>query len=763
MKIIAEIAFDNKKTKKESADCYVNYANNILIPFFSQVHSSNRSFDTDKVVLHLMLYLVNHYEKFKNELSYQEKVKLLFGLCRTVSFLTNTELYDSAEVGLINRYEITEGDYIGHNIFKDLKFLQKVVVYDSPKQNSPAFYGDIFNASNGSKEREMLEAIWKDVSSSFKKILTFELGEGELSLDSKQITNYQNIFTVASYYREQQRTLNAIEYLRTCLEFLSTEQESKYSEEQKLFLILRTIEIVGEVCSTRIMTPFTKKILGSEIAQRLISAADSIVKLGIDIHSLNVESVHSLWSKSKKLETGLENISGIFKELLENLEAFASYDQVIEYYNPLSAKQSGTVERVGVSEFLLAVTDFISEIIKLDSTHDARSDELIIQSLEKFEKFLQSNGIEVTKIEDDNPLRFQYRYIKIIEQNSKNILRISLEVIDGKTKAKKGVDVSIVIPQDKVKFVELAIDSITNHNIHLKSNELVIPKKFLGVMQNFIISTEIAEQKVLGLQSPEFIDYFINLGKVASLWDFLHNKYSKLITEFYMQTICDGLKQLDKVQNSEIYKVLGNVLVHFEDNLDVDATGTDIAHMYSYHISQMMVDLEDYRLPRIEFSDGTQIRENHIKLLQKTEYSRDFWEGKFANLGQDTLNKILYYAVAHNNENAVDVLLEKGADGFGYVLDVDGLSAFVKAIANHEESIIFKLLHARVSELQTDYRILAEDIESKNIHNALKHLYQHLQKDTDDDTSSTDSSENFNADFLFPTYDILTEYTDISE
>lgn len=110
------------QSKEDSTKYYVQYCNGDLRDFFLSLEVLDRNIETDKLALNVMLYVIRHYEKFQAECSIEDKQKLLFSICRTISYLSNKIISGGSVDGVVDKYAIRNNyGFEDNNIFRDLK------------------------------------------------------------------------------------------------------------------------------------------------------------------------------------------------------------------------------------------------------------------------------------------------------------------------------------------------------------------------------------------------------------------------------------------------------------------------------------------------------------------------------------------------------------------------------------------------------------------------------------------------------------------
>jgi hypothetical protein len=315
-----------------SKNYYAEYGNTILLPYFFKLGTQNRNYDSDKLVLNFISYIVWHYELYQQEMNFDDKKKLVFNICRTVSLFNNSIITGKMSSDtIVDNYVIknVEG-FEDNSIFKDLKYLQKLTAYDNPTANSFIFYGKVTD--------QEIESLLKDVTSSVKKIIESELidhpHKNDVRAEFQTVSNFPNIFSIAAYYREIQRSEEAIKYLDIGIKYLQDiqKQEIYADKHNQLFLIFKVISRVGEFASQKNMSQQTRKE-NTELTSDLKiikKLTDLLVKPSkycdslLKINELNI-SYKQLINELIYLKSGLQHIHNRLLNIHDDYSARENY------------------------------------------------------------------------------------------------------------------------------------------------------------------------------------------------------------------------------------------------------------------------------------------------------------------------------------------------------------------------------------------------------------------------------------------------------
>lgn len=319
-------------SKEKSKEYYANYGNNVLTPYFNinNLPPESRNADSDKIVLEFMLYGIKHYEKFKDEYGENEqtqKQSILFSICRSEPCLTNEAL--AKKPGLIDKYTIKHKDgFEDTNIFKDLRFLQKVTA-SAPTHPFQSDYSHKVNINE-------LNYLLEDTVSSLKELIELELDSAKDKQEKnqgreqfKQVTKYPHIFSTAAYYREIQRSEDAIKYLDLAEAYMSSANSTK----NKLFVLFRALTVTGEFSTQKNLTLQTKLNNPHLITELgfIKNLADIIVKPEKYFCNLDNRTIETLDFNSIKVE--LTYLRDSLVKMMDNVKNHQiSYEDRVKYY-----------------------------------------------------------------------------------------------------------------------------------------------------------------------------------------------------------------------------------------------------------------------------------------------------------------------------------------------------------------------------------------------------------------------------------------------
>lgn len=586
-----------QKSKKESAEYYVQYGNEQLIPFFQALGVSSRNTETDKLAFNMMLYAIRHYEKFQAECNIEDKQKLLFSICRTVPFLSNTIISGSSVDGVVDKYAIRHKyGFEDNNIFRDLKYLQKITAYNK-NPNSPLFYGAI--------KPEEIDGMLLDMLSPFKNIIMLELDETKADPDKAiertqylDVKQYPNIFTLAAFYREEQRLNDAKDILEIAVKILT--EQAMVNPEKSLFVALRAITIVGEFSSqknlvfqTRLNNPeFTKSL---EIVKNI---TNDIVKP--DRYDKFTSVIHHIDLNTLKQQLGLL-LQGL--NSLSLLSTDATYEEKVKYYTNSLVPKSPYLS----AELITALNTFINtEFPGLDTDQKNRIEQLL--SSDKNEKFI-TDILDICKplkehkkiifakykglISDvkgyippqDAPLLLHCGELeklvsllkdviatKPIKDSAKDILstlndflhsqvsvlprpmqddnslKLELEQFKtGQTTTGGALIMKVKLPSDTIKSIKIEYDDSIASNIEIAvqsikkymGNQIVFPKSFFEKDEAFVTKTNVDLAKFeayITSHTREVFEYIINYGRYCALCQFIKEDSNQQVLEFLLQT-----------------------------------------------------------------------------------------------------------------------------------------------------------------------------------------------------------------------------------
>ena len=141
----------------------------------------------------------------------------------------------------------------------------------------------------------------------------------------------------------------------------------------------------------------------------------------------------------------------------------------------------------------------------------------------------------------------------------------------------KFYQVSYVVPLERVEAIKKAIELIEQYNTNIKY--IYVPKKILEMGDEL--------KNDVGIDT-ELINHFIEYGKYCELYTYFVKPCNKLILEFYLQTtynLLEGINEQDPffITNKEEYRILRNVLRHFEDNFDVLEQQRPVEEIYIHY------------------------------------------------------------------------------------------------------------------------------------------------------------------------------------
>ena len=303
-----------ENSKEESSAYYRDYGYN-LISFFCNLPIEKRNMETDKLVLRYMLYGIKHYQTFEKNCEENDYQQVTFNICRVVPFLTGIELM--GKEGLIDKYTIkNHTGFEDINIFKDLKFLQKVV-HPFP----------LFKVITKEEMKHLLE----DMVGTLKQIIELELSDNAPDKPFK-VSQYNHIFSIAAYYREGQRSNDAIKNLDIAIKVLDKNTEN-YSSEEKLYLVLRVLAVVGEFSTQKNLTLQTKldnPQLDCELTV-IKELANLIAKP--EGYYANLDSSKILSLNFDGIKSNLEYLKSSIEQAMTKAEdKKASYDERLKYY-----------------------------------------------------------------------------------------------------------------------------------------------------------------------------------------------------------------------------------------------------------------------------------------------------------------------------------------------------------------------------------------------------------------------------------------------
>lgn len=588
-----------QKSKKESAEYYVQYGNEQLIPFFQSLEVASRNTETDKLVLNMMLYVIRHYEKFQAECNTEEKQKLLFSICRTVPFLSNKIISGGSIDGIVDKYAIRHKyGFEDNNIFRDLKYLQKITAYNK-KPDSPTFYGAI--------KPEEIDGMLSDMLGSFKNIIMLELDGTKADTDKAiertqylDVKQYPNIFTLAAFYREEQRLKDAKDTIEIAIKMLT--EQAMVNPEKCLFVVLRAITIVGEFSSQKNLA-FQTRMNNPEFTQYLEmikNITNEIVKpdrydkfTSAVIHNIDL---NILKQQLRLLLEGLDTLS--------LLSTDASYEEKVKYYTNSLVPKSPYLS----AELIAGLNTFINtEFPELDAGQKNRIEQLL--SSDKNEKFI-TDILDICKppkehkkiifakykelisdvkgytppqdapqplpcseleklvsllkdVDATKPIKdsakdilstlndFLYSQVSVLPtpMQDDNALKLELEQFKaGQMITGGGVLImKVKLPSDIIKLIKMEYDDSVASSIEIAvqsikkymDNQIVFPKSFFEKDAAFVTKTNVDLAKFeayIASHTREVFEYIINYGRYCALCQFIKEDSNQQILEFLLET-----------------------------------------------------------------------------------------------------------------------------------------------------------------------------------------------------------------------------------
>lgn len=320
-----KISFEDlaPKTRQEARELLFYYGNHIFNYYFDNLPTSGRSHDTDKIVFTLMKYLFDYYESFKSELSSEEKFKLLRWVTTPVNRLSSKELKDDEYI--FEKYDMITNNYQGRNIFKDLKFLQKLLM--------PLAETHLHTDSIMSLQASEVQLVLDELSAKLPRILELELNPDKTALEifrenftKSETPEFIQLFSVAGLYRLVDRADNVLERIRVAQEDFKS---SSFGNGLKLISFLRAMEAVGEL--------FTQKIISLNNSLTLGKDADILKKIATliahrEANSANFEDLKSILnSHFADLPDFLNHVKTMAEAIKPSLVGGITEEQRVEY------------------------------------------------------------------------------------------------------------------------------------------------------------------------------------------------------------------------------------------------------------------------------------------------------------------------------------------------------------------------------------------------------------------------------------------------
>lgn|GEM_PF-6739295 len=616
--MIEVIKFDQlNNSREESTKYYVNYGNEKLSPFFAERLGQSRDFSTDKLVFNFMLYAINHYEKFQDELSYTDKQKVLFSICRSVPYLSSQIISGDSVQGVVDKYSIrhVEG-FEDNSIFKDLKYLQKITTYDQ-KPHHLSFYGSITD--------EEIDAVAVEMFSTIRSIIVLELDEAktkEEKIEERKayidVKQYSSISTLAAFYRELQRLEDAQSNLKYAIETLDEERGS--NPEKCLFVVLRAVGIVGEFSTqknlavqTRLNNPDFTRLLNKikNITNDLVKP-DQYTKFTEDfIQSINFDEL------KKQLQYLLEGLKTLAK-----VSAEASLTEKVQYYTEASPTKIpylsddlignlnnfvdeefpglGGEERNTISELLSSDRNekFIKGILSICKPQNehkkaifkeykalfqavktytplAETEEtaLPISEIEKLASlFKEADGIIPAKDSARSIMETlsQFLHTEVAELPSPmeedNPIALPLSKLKvGQTTIGSFIVMEVRLPENATRKIKLQFSdeifstiqsSIQVIRDHLGDKHIYFPKKFFDLGDEYIKSAPVDLNKFeiyFKSNTEEVLDYIINFGKFCKVCHFIASQHNQQAIEFLLQTSYQLLKEANEEDEDTVF------------------------------------------------------------------------------------------------------------------------------------------------------------------------------------------------------------------
>lgn len=629
--------------KTQSKQYWVDYGNVTFEDYFASLEQG-RNHDSDLVALNFISYLIGHYEIFESTCSTEEKQKLLFAICRTVNYLTNNVSGGNIN-GLVDKYTLKPSkDSYGfedNNIFRDLKYLQKVTAYNRT-ESSPSYYGNI--------TEEEMKGFFTDIVHTLKPIVDLELYNPrsfEEKDDVRQrylaIEQYPNIFAVAASYREQQRLEDATSALTVAIGNLGDP-----SKDFVLHVVLRAIAILGESITQKNLTLQTR-LNNSEFIlslQQIKDIANDIVKpnsynftaaviknidfteLGEQLRFLynglvNLRKLHDNATYTEKLAY-YSKAAKIAKpylspELIDKLRGFINNE-----FPSINEDQQNELGKLLSSE--KANAKFITEILAICKASKDQKKSIFSQYKQLIEDVKahipdqkQSANIEnidqirnlVKLVQGQNdPSTSQFKKVqfalrKFFESKLEalpepllddNLIELEFKKLQVNCGPERDALIMGIYDQER-KFCFPSSLNIEAHIKHIKAYSdsgltINFPRKFFGLDGTFISKIKMSDQLVFNFlnyienHKQETIDHIINYSKYCQLCSIIKAPNNKQATEFLLQTAHELMKNKNDQASyypKEEYRILRNGIRHFEDNLDVLETPTPIEMIYAHY------------------------------------------------------------------------------------------------------------------------------------------------------------------------------------
>ncbi len=333
-------------TKEDSEAIIKEIGNNLLIPYFQQLTIEDRNAYTDQALFIFFNYMIAHYEKFHDQMTFENKRNLFFNICRSVSFLDWQVITGKSESGIADEYTISHvKGFEENNLFRDLKFLQILTAYNPPKPSSPDFYGRASEEEVASLMHDMTRALKLVAKTESDSTLENER-RVEVRQQFQSVTSYPHIFSIASYYREKLRCEDAINALDVVVPIIEKYLAGNIFREHRdlVFLVFRVISIIGEFASQKNMSKQTRLDFPELTAEleKIKKLADLIVKpnqtgdfTGYADLFYNIDQLIIHWGA---LLWDLNYVRSGLQQILVGLNNLVTYDARLEYYTHFPAR-----------------------------------------------------------------------------------------------------------------------------------------------------------------------------------------------------------------------------------------------------------------------------------------------------------------------------------------------------------------------------------------------------------------------------------------
>ena len=630
--IIQGFILEVSDIKEESENFLRCFGNGFLVPYFSHLSIENRNSHTDQSLFMFFNYLISHYEKYRNEMTFENKRNLFFNICRSVSFLDWQVITGKSEKGIADQYTIDsiEG-FKENNLFRDLKFLQILTSYNKPHSYSPDFHGRATEIEVEFLIFDMIHALKLAFKTEGDALITDEMRE-DVRQKFQSVNTYSHIFSIASYYREMLRCQDALKALDASISILEqiVNRNIFYEKHDLAFMIFRVISVVGEFASQKNMSKqtrldFPELVVELEMIKGLTNllvkpkeyadAFSEIINLDIQFAALIWDfrylrsGLHEILVKLKSFQDNYEirlkyyttfpNKAYLSEEIIEYLEGFCGYYfsyiqgsdlQKLQCFFRSSERQQNYIRTIIDVAKEIYTQDEFTEIMTI--CHTVKSD--LTETIKEYTPpALPAGGLltEIQNIFDFIKTKICTDDQQILRQevdSFRAFLGNNLLSVGEFDDAPRYLNYhSLSVDHDHILIYFTAEEYIAIPILENQREELIYLCRNINDYSKKKNSYKIMMPKTQGFSDQEknekILDSIIQMGKMAKLLLFLTEDDTKLVTEFYLKTLYK-LADRDNIEHSKEFRALRDGIRHFEDNLYVTEFETDIEGIYANYI-----------------------------------------------------------------------------------------------------------------------------------------------------------------------------------